>query len=149
LESARRGPRRMIIADTNVASAFMRLELEPKVTAWLDAQNLDDLFVTSISLFEIQFGIERLAKGKKRALHEARLDEVLRGIIAGRIINFDRLAAAEAAAVHVIRGKAKADTQARDSLIAGIARHHGATLATRNVKDFASLGLAIVDPWKS
>ncbi len=137
----------MIIVDTNVVSALMRLELEPEVAAWLDTQNLDALFVTSISLFEVQFGIERMAKGNKRSFLEARLEDILRAVVAGRIINFDRFAAADAAVVHVMRGKAKAEHQTPDSLIAGIARQHGATVATRNVRDFAGLSVKVVDPW--
>lgn len=137
----------MIIIDTNVASALMRLELEPKVAQWIDTQDLESLYLTSISIFEIQFGIARAPRGRKRDEIEANLSLLLRDIVPGRLIDLNQAAAADAAAVHVIRGRAKAAHQAPNSLIAGIARHHGAVLATRNVRDFAGLGVKIINPW--
>ena len=137
----------MIILDTNVISAIMRLELEPDVAAWLDLQNPQHLFATSISLFEINFGIERMARGKKRTLHETRLATVMSDVIGSRLINFDRETSSAAAKAHVVRGKVNADHEAPDSLIAGTAIYHAASLATRNVKGFAGLGVKIVNPW--
>jgi toxin FitB len=137
----------MILLDTNVISGLMRLELEPQVALWLDEQNVEKLFAASISLFEIRFGIERLPSGKKKTLHEARLNEVMLGIIEDRVINFDAAAANEAARAHVIRGKQKAKHEAPDSLIGGIALRFGAHLATRNIRDFSGLGLTLINPW--
>ena len=137
----------MIILDTNVISAIMRLELEPKVAAWLDLQNPQVLFVTAVSLFEIHFGIERMARGKKRTLHEARLATVMSDVVAGRLVNFDRETSIAAAKAHSVRGKMKANHEAPDSLIAGTAIHHAASIATRNAKDFAGLGVKIINPW--
>jgi toxin FitB len=137
----------MILLDTNVISGLMRLELEPKIVHWLDGQDVETLFVASVSLFEVRFGIERLPLGKKRTLHEARLNEVMADIIEERVINFDTPAATEAARVHVIRGIQKAKHEAPDSLIGGLALRYGARLATRNIKDFSGIGLTLINPW--
>jgi toxin FitB len=137
----------MILLDTNVISGLMRLEREPMLAGWLDGQDVETLYVASISMFEVRFGIERLPRGKKKALHEARLDEVMSDIIEERVINLDTLAATEAARVHVIRGMQKAKHEAPDSLIGGLALRYGAHVATRNVKDFSSLGLTLINPW--
>ena len=138
----------MIILDTNVASALMRLESEPAVADWLSKQVRDTLHLTTVSIFEIQFGIERFPAGGKRRQLEAGFASVMRNVIAGRTLQLDHFTALAAAVVHVKRGKAKANVQAPDSLIAGAAKHYGATVATRNTKDFGGLGLTLVDPWK-
>jgi toxin FitB len=82
-------------------------------------------------------------------LHEDRLQEVLQNIISERVINFDAAVATEAARAHVIRGKQKAKQEAPDSLIGGVAIHYAARIATRNVRDFAGLGLSLINPWAS
>ena len=138
----------MIILDTNVASALMRLQSEPAVDSWLRKQVGNTLHITTVSIFEIQFGIERFPAGRKRTQLEVGFASVLRNVIAGRILQLDHAAAMTAAVMHVKRGKSKANVEAPDSLIAGAARHHGAVVATRNAKDFGGLGLTLVDPWK-
>ena len=110
---SRRGSGEMIIIDTNVASALMRLELEPAVAAWIDEQDLESIFLTSVSIFEIQFGVERAPHGRKRVKFAADFAALLSQIVPGRIIELDRSGAIAAAAVHVAKGKAKAKAKAR------------------------------------
>ena len=126
----------------------MRLQSEPIVDDWLRKQVRDDLHLTTVSIFEIQFGIERFPVGRKRAQLEAGFASVMSNIIVGRILQLDYPVALAAAVMHVKRGKSKANIEAPDSLIAGAALHYGAVVATRNSKDFGGLGLTLVDPWK-
>ena len=137
----------MIILDSNVVSALMRLDREPKVAAWLNRQQPTDLFVTTVTVFEVRFGLELMPHGQGKARNEARFSDVLSLLVPGRILSLDQPGAESAAAVHRKRGKHKANLGAPDSLIAGIALHLGATVATRNTKDFKALNVPLIDPW--
>ena len=137
----------MILLDTNVVSALMYLDREPKVCNWLNNQKVAELFLPSPVIFETCFGIARLPTGHRRRDLEQRYDIFFRTVVSGRIAEFDARSAAEAGEVHVIMVKASRDKQVVDSQIAGMARALGAIIATRNTKDFAGLGLTLVNPW--
>lgn len=138
----------MILLDTNVISAIMRLDHEPAVETWFDRQNLDDLYVSTVALFESALGIERNAKGRKRRQLEASLSGIINNDMAGRILDFS-LSDAKAAAVIRAEGFRSGQViELADALIAGVAASRGATLATRNTKHFAGRGITLVDPWK-
>ncbi len=137
----------MIILDTNVVSALMRLDREPAVAAWINRQSIDAIFVTTVTVFEVRFGLERMPAGKGRRSNELRFAQVLATLVPGRILSLDQLGADAAARLHLKRGKHKADLEAPDSLIAGIANHIGASIATRNAKDFNNLGVPLINPW--
>lgn len=137
----------MILLDTNVLSALMRREADPVVIAWLDAQPPESIWTTTITVFEIRFGLEILAAGRiRRALEEAfaaALDEDFDG----RILGFD-LAAAQAGATIAARLRAAGRlVEIRDVQIAGIVAARKATLATRNTRHFEGAGITLVDPW--
>ncbi len=118
----------MIVVDTNVLSATMRVAVEPAVERWLDAQPPEAIWTTTITIFEIRFG------------HE---------ILDGRVLPFDRTAAVTAAAIAVRQRQVGRSVAIRDVQIAGIAAARKATLATRNTRHFADLGITLVDPWHS
>ncbi len=137
----------MIVLDTNVLSALMQQAPEPRVVAWLDAQPTESIWTTSVTVFEIRFGLEAMAKGKRqRALQEAfRL--ALTEDLSGRVLNFD-VAAADEAAVLSARLRAQGRTvEIRDVMIAGIVAARRGILATRNTKHFQDTKIRVVNPW--
>ncbi len=138
----------MIVLDTNVLSALMQQAPEPRVVAWLDAQPTESIWTTSVTVFEIRFGLEAMAKGKRqRALQEAfRL--ALTEDLSGRVLNFDVAAADEAAVLSArLRSKGR-PVEIRDVMIAGIVAARRGTLATRNTKHFQDTKIRVVNPWE-
>jgi toxin FitB len=136
----------MIILDTNVLSALMRQPADPKVIAWLDEQPSTSVWTTSITILEIQFGLQILPSGKRRTT----LLELFKMMIAkieGRVAVFDTAAAQHAAELMSARYKKGRPGDLRDTMIAGIALARHATLATGNTAHFADLTISVVNPW--
>lgn len=132
----------MIILDTNVVFELMHLDPAPAVARWFESQSFDDIFVTTVSIGELWFGVERLPGGRRRDDLAARVSQVLQ-LFGPVYVTFDSGAART-------YGKVAAEHPAMDPLdaqIAAIAIAHGAVLATRNVKHFARCGLDLIDPW--
>jgi predicted nucleic acid-binding protein len=139
----------MIILDTNVLSELMRFQPSPRVAAWVAKQPVMDLFTTTITEAEIFYGIELLAKGKRREALMATAETVFSVDLAGRTLGFDSDAAqafSKIAARCRRRGRPMAQA---DAQIAAIAQVRGAKLATRNADDFGNCSLEVVDPWNS
>jgi len=139
----------VIILDTNVLSALMRPSPELAVVRWLDRQPAESIWITSITLFESRFGLALLPKGRRRAALEQAFDRLLEEDLAHRVLDFDRVAAAEAATLAAQGHRDGRAVDMRDTQIAGIALARKGTLATRNVRHFADLHIPIVDPWES
>jgi hypothetical protein len=137
----------VILLDTNVLSAVMRREPEPRVVRWLDSQPPESIWTTSITVFEVRLGLELLAAGRRRRLLEEAFAEALEEDFEGRVAVFDEPAAHAAARIAAERRGAGRPVDFRDVQIAGIAKARKATLATRNVRHFEDLGLHLVDPW--
>ena len=139
----------MIILDTNVLSALMRQEPDPMVVRWLDRMPAESVWTTAVTVLEVRFGLELLAPGRRRKQLEDAFAQTLEEDFEGRVLPFDT-AAAEAAGVLAARQRvAGRPVEVRDIQIAGIARSRKATLATRNVRHFAGLGIPIADPWSA
>lgn len=139
----------MIVLDTNVVSVMMQPQTGPRVIEWLDTQPTESIWTTSITLFEIRFGLSIMAQGKKRRVLEGRFDRVLREGVADRVLVFDAAAAREAAEIAAnLRSKGQT-VETRDVQIAGIVAARRGTLATRNTKHFTETGITLVDPWGS
>jgi predicted nucleic acid-binding protein len=138
----------VIVLDTNVLSESMRLRPEPQVLAWLDANPSDELWLTSITVAEILLGIARLPQGKRKLGLLEVASRMFSEDFEGRILAFDAQAAAEYAALVSARSRQGKPINMADAQIAALCRVHGATLATRNTRDFGGLGLSLVDPWR-
>jgi toxin FitB len=137
----------VIILDTNVLSALMRETPEAPVVDWLDHQPAESVWITSITLFEAHLGFGLLPKGKRRQALEAAFARLLEEDLESRVLDFDRAAAIEAAPLAAERRKAGRPVDMRDAQIAGIALSRRAALATRNVRHFHDLKVAVIDPW--
>jgi len=136
----------MIILDTNVLSALMRATPERKVVAWLDQQPRTSVWTTSVTVLEVRFGLQMLAVGKKRSRLVQAFEEVL-DKIEQRVAAFDALAAQQAGDLMAARQRKGRPVDLRDTMIAGIALAHHATLATRNTAHFDDLSIPLVNPW--
>jgi predicted nucleic acid-binding protein len=139
----------MIILDTNVVSALMRQDADAVVADWLDRQPAESIWITALTVFEVHFGLELLARGRRRRQLEDAFARALDEDFEGRILPFERGAARAAAALAARRRQQGRPIDIRDALIAGIASARRATLATRNTRHFADLGLTLIDPWSA
>lgn len=137
----------MIILDTNVVSEPFRTLAEPRVIAWLDAQDRSELWLTAITAAELYAGVNKLPQGVRRSALQVNLTAILQDEFAGRILSFDLDAAVFYAEIAGPRLAAKKKVEALDCQIAAIARLHGATIATRNTRHFEDCGVEFIDPW--
>ncbi len=137
----------MIVLDTNVVSSLMRAPSEMVVVRWLDLQPAESIWTSSITVFEVRLGLALLPKGRRRQLLEAAFDDLLAEDLEHRVLDFDSAAATEAATLAAARQRAGRPVDMRDTQIAGIALARRATLATRNVRHFEDLKVAVVNPW--
>lgn len=137
----------MIILDTNVLSALMRQAPELPVVQWLDSQQADSVWITSITLFEVRFGLAVLPKGRRRQALEGAFAQLLSEDLEDRVLAFDSSAATEAALLAAERRKAGRTVDFRDTQIAGITLSRRASLATRNTRHFLDLRVPLIDPW--
>ena len=138
----------MVILDTNVLSELTRREPDPNVVAWLDRQSPSSIWITSVTLMEIRFGLQILPAGRRRRLLTKMYDEVLVDEIGMRIAPFDHLAAQHAAGLMASRHKRGHPVDLRDTMIAGIVLSRNATLATRNTPHFEDVIRSVINPWK-
>ena len=137
----------MIVLDTNVLSELMRRVPDLVVLTWLDRQPPLSVWITTITLFECQFGLALLPAGRRRLALETSFAALLAEDLDMRVLAFDTEAAAQAAALAARRPLAGRPVDIRNTQIAGIAQSRRATLATRYLKHFERLSVPVVDPW--
>jgi len=138
----------MIILDTNLVSEPLKPTPDAAVLAWLDRQAPETLYLTTITLAELQAGIEILPVGKRRtALQEATIELVAQ--FAGRILSFDQDSAHAFGCVFAGTQAAGNPIHFGDCAIAAIAIRRGFVLATRNVRDYKGSGIELINPWNA
>ncbi len=137
----------MIVLDTNVISEALRATPEARVVAWLDAQPVETLFLSVVSVAELRFGMARLPTGRRRNGLIDQLESQVLPAFAGRVLPFD-LAATQryAEAMARAQGQGRAVGVA-DGFIAAIAAAHGMAVAARDGSPFAAMGVAVLNPW--
>ncbi len=139
----------MIVLDTNVLSAVIPQEPDSTVVAWLNGIDPAEIWITAVTVFEIRLGLSLMPEGRRRRFLEAAFDGVLNDDFRGRILPLDEASALEAGTLSADRRKQGFTDDLRDIQIAGIARAHGAAVATRNVRHFADLGPLVINPWST
>ena len=137
----------MILVDTNVVSETMRLAPEQKVVDWLDAQVAETLYLTTVSLAELLFGVAVLPEGKRKVSLGFTLVEKAALLFGERVLPFDIEAAKAYAAVMSRCQRAGRRMGTADAQIAAIAAIRGLKVATRDTVSFQAAGLKVVDPW--
>jgi predicted nucleic acid-binding protein len=136
----------MILLDTNVVSEGMKPAPDARVLAWLDAQAAETLFLSSVTVAELLFGVGALPEGRRRAMLTAAVDGLV-GDFAGRILPFDEAAARCYAACAVRARAAGRGFPTPDGYIAAIAVARGFVVASRDGSAFRAAGVGVVDPW--
>ena len=138
----------MILLDTNVVSEPLRPAPDERVIAWIDAQPLETLFLSAITVAELRAGVALLPAGRRRTgLHQSLETRVL-PLFAGRVLPFDLACTqAYAALMSAARAAGLAITSA-DGYIAAIAAANGLAVATRDTGPFKAAGAAVIDPWQ-
>jgi len=137
----------MILLDTNLISEPWKPKPDPHVVAWIDAQAVETLFLSAVTVAELRFGIAAMPDGKRRKVLHQRLEGELLAVFAGRVLFFD-LEAARAYAD--LMSKARIAGQAihnADGYIAAIAVARGLSVASRDVAPFQAAGVAVINPW--
>jgi predicted nucleic acid-binding protein len=136
----------VILLDTNIISEALKPGGDPAVLAWLDAQAVETLFLSTITLAELRFGIAAMPPGQRREILGRELDQRVLPIFEGRVLPFSRAAAdahGELRARARVAGKA---ISTADGYIAGIAAAHGFAVATRDVAPFEAAQLRVITP---
>ncbi len=137
----------MIIVDTNVISELLRPVPAERVETWLSAQDGASVYFTTIGEAELRHGVAILPAGKRRAALLRAIEGILDEDFRDRILPFDRPAARAYAAIAAERRALGRPISQFDCQIAAIARAHGAGVATRNISDYESCGIELVNPW--
>jgi toxin FitB len=137
----------MLVLDTNVLSALIKDVPDEAIERWLDRQADLSVWTTTISVFEIRYGLAIMPAGRRQSAMLAQFEHTIEESLERRVLSFDRAAAAEAALLMARRKVAGRPIDLRDTMIAGIVLAQRATLVTRNVRHFPDLDPAVVDPW--
>lgn len=138
----------MIILDTNVISEPMKTRPNQAVLDWLDAQSVESLFITSISLAELYVGLEMLPDGKRKSGLIQHLNGLIAQLFSGRILSFDHAAAINYATLMSRAGQAGYVLSMGDGQIAAIAETHQFVVASRDTKPFIAAGVQVINPWE-
>jgi predicted nucleic acid-binding protein len=136
----------MILLDTNVVSEVMKPEPAAAVRTWLDAQAAETLYLSSVTIAELMFGIGALPKGRRKDKLTAALDGVL-DLFADRVLPFDTRAARRYAELAVSARAAGMGFPTPDGHIAAIAAAHDFTVASRDTSAFTAAGLTVINAW--
>jgi toxin FitB len=137
----------MILLDTNVVLEPLRPTPDPRVVEWIDAQALETLFLSAITVAELRAGVALLPAGKRRAGLQENLETRVLPLFAGRVLPFD-LGCTEAYAKLMAKARASGLAVASaDGYIAAIAAANGLAVATRDTGPFEAAGAAVINPW--
>lgn len=139
----------MILLDSNVISEFMVRSPDERVVTWLDNQARSSVWTTSINVYEIRSGLLAMPAGKRRSTLETAFEQLLRALLQGRIVPFDKTSAEMAAELSADRRRRGRPADQRDTMIAGIVLASHATLATRNTRHFDDIAKSVINPWEA
>ena len=139
----------MILIDTNVISELWKAEPNPHVLAWIDAQAVETLYLSAVTVAELRFGVAAMPEGKRRSIYQERLEKEVLPAFTGRVLPFDLAASrayADLMAGARLTGKAIGKA---DGYIAATASACGLMVATRDISPFEAAGLKWVNPWEA
>lgn len=138
----------MILLDTNVITEPQRRAPDARVVDWLDAQALETLYLSVITVAELRAGIALMPAGRRRdALHE-NLEKRLLPMFANRVLSFDMACTRVYADLLAKSRAAGLAVETADAFIAAVALANGFTVATRDTAPFKAAGLTVINPWE-
>lgn len=139
----------MILVDTNVVSEPLRGVPEPRVAEWLDAQALETLYLSALTVAELRFGVRSLSAGRRRDRRAEDIEGRILPMFTGRVLAFD-LPASQACADLMAKARAGGRMLAvSDGYIAATAAANRMMVVTRDTAPFEAAGLKTVDPWSA
>lgn len=138
----------MIVLDTNVVSEAMKPEPHPAVRAWLNDQAAETLYLSSVTLAELLFGIAALPAGKRRDMQAQTLDGLM-GLFRDRILPFDSDAAIRYADLAVTARNGGRGFPTPDGYIAAIAASRGFIVASRHTAPYEAASVSVINPWRA
>ena len=137
----------MIVLDTNVVSEAMKPSAHPAVSSWLNAQVAETLYLSSVTLAELLYGIGTLPEGRRKNALASTLDGLLE-LFGSRVLPFDAEAARCYAQLAMQARAAGKGFPTPDGYIAAIAVAHGFAVATRDTSPFEAAGVPVINPWE-
>ena len=137
----------MVVLDTNVVSELMRPAPNLIVMNWVAERAAANLFFSAVGEAELRYGLKIMPTGRRRDALASEIEEMLSEDFAGRILPFDSEAARAYARIAADRRAAGRPISQADCQVGAIAHSRGMAVATRNVRDFAAMGVNIIDPW--
>ena len=139
----------MILIDTNVISELWKVDPDPNVLAWIDAQAVETLHLSAVTVAELRFGLATMPEGRRRSIYQNRLEQNVLPAFAGRVLPFD-LDASRAYATLMARARSEGKPIGRaDGYIAATAVARSLAVTTRDVEPFLAAGLQVVNPWEA
>lgn len=138
----------MILLDTNVISEALKPNGALAVSAWIDDQAIETLYLSTITLAELRFGIAVMTNGKRKDNLRQQLDERVMPIFVGRILSFNANCADTYAVLRTRARAAGKGIDTADAYIAAIAAAHNFAIATRDTSPFEAAGLEVINPWE-
>jgi toxin FitB len=137
----------MILLDTNVLSEPLRPAPEARVLAWLNAQGIETLYVSTITVAELRFGIAAMPTGKRKTILSGRFESEVLPLFSDRILVFDLEAASAYAALMARARQLGESISTADGYIAATAMAKEFAVATRDESPFRAAGLKVINPW--
>ncbi len=138
----------MILLDTNVVSEPLRAAPDARVVAWIDAQPLETLFLSAITVAELRAGVALLPAGRRRTGLHDNLETRVLPLFAGRVLPFDLACTQVYATLMSAARAAGLAISSADGYIAAIAAANGLAVATRDTGAFKAAGATVIDPWR-
>jgi predicted nucleic acid-binding protein len=138
----------MIVLDTHVVSEAMKPEPHPAVRAWLNEQAAETLYLSSVTLAELLFGIKALPTGKRKEMLALTLDGLM-GLFRDRVLPFDTDAARHYAELAVTARAAGRGFPTPDGYIVAIAASRGFIVASRDTAPYEAARVTVINPWKA
>jgi len=138
----------VIVLDTNVVSEAMKPEPDPVVRAWLNDQALETMYLSSVTLAELLFGIAALPTGKRKTMLTQALDGLM-GLFRDRILPFDTTAARRYAELAVTAKICGQGFPTPDGYIAAIAASRGFLVVSRDTAPYEAARVAVINPWQA
>ena len=139
----------MIVLDTNVVSEPDRPKPSTQVVAWLDGLRDHSVWITAPTVAELTGGAQRFLLRTGSSKYADRVREIVDVEFVDRVLPFDVVAARVYGRIRAVREHRGHNVKDMDTMIAAICLVHGATLATRNVRDFDGLDLKLVNPFEA
>lgn len=139
----------MIVLDTNVISELWKVEPDANVLAWIDAQAIETLCLSAITVAELRYGIAAMPEGRRRTVYQQRLENEVLPNFVGRVLAFD-LDTSKTYAGLMARARTEGKAIAKaDGYIAATAAAHRLMVATRDTSPFEAGGLEVINPWEA